>query len=196
MAWVRDNFGYNTLLMKPIYEHIMQKTGEFIAAPDLVLGENATASAGTIFSSNEWSSPALMQTVRSLHRQGMLPNPEALFVGFSKGALKAMKRFTREYADDGLIAQLTPRRQKRGRATLINNENEGALAAANEAKRRYPTQSEEQRNALYMVKMNHTHEWNDAVVKTSAKRDEIYSFTMREARTELVDNHPERRRLQ
>lgn len=158
MAWVRGNLGYNTLLMKPIYKQIIQKAVNIIAALDLVLGNNAVASSGTIFGSQEWNSPVLISTVRDLCCQGLLPNLEALFLGFMKGALKGMKRFTCKYTDNGPIAQLTPRCHKRGRATLVNDKNKGALAAANKAKQRYPTQSEEQQNLLYMVKMNHTHE--------------------------------------
>jgi hypothetical protein len=131
----------------------------------------------------------------AVRAQGMLHNLEPLLVGFLKGALKALKRFTREHDDYGAIAQLTPRRQKRGSTTLINDENEGVLAAANEAKRRFPTQTEEQRNALYMVKMNHTHEWNDAVAEPHDQRDEIYVFSMRKARMELAEIWPKRRRL-
>jgi hypothetical protein len=196
MAWVRSNYSYNTLLMKPIYNCIMMQTSNFIADPDLVLGEDANASSGTIFSTKEWESPELIKTVRDLRSQGLLPNLEALLLGFLKDALKAIKRFTCKYDNGGLIAELTPQCQKLSRATLINDENEGALAAANKAKRRYPTMSEEQRNALYMVKMNHTNKWDDAVVKLSAKQDEICAFSMRKARTELAENRPKRRQLE
>jgi hypothetical protein len=195
MTWVHGNFGYNTILMKPIYERIISQTSNFIADPDLILGESANASSGSIFSTKEWESPEAIVVVRAVRAQGMLPNLEPLLVGFLKGALKATKRFTREHDDYGAIAQLTPRRQKCGSTTLINDENEGVLAAANEAKRRFPTQTEEQRNALYIVKMNHTHEWNDAVVEPHDQRDETYALTMHEARMELAENWPKRHHL-
>jgi hypothetical protein len=144
MAWVRGNNNQNSLLMKPIYERVIQKTESFIANPDIVLGEDAIATSGTIFEADEWDSPEFFRAFHELRRQNLLPNLEALWVAFCKGALGAMKRFTREYAEGGAIAQLTPKRQKRGRTTLTNDENEGALAAANEAKRKNPTMSESQ----------------------------------------------------
>jgi hypothetical protein len=49
-AWVRGNFGYNTLLMKSSYERIISQTSNFIADPDPILGEGANASSGSIFS--------------------------------------------------------------------------------------------------------------------------------------------------
>jgi hypothetical protein len=84
----------------------------------------------------------------------MLPNLEPSLFAFIRGTSKTMERFTKEHAPDGVIASLTPNRQRRGRCTLVDGENESALARRTQMKRMYSNMSDEHRNALFMAQTN------------------------------------------
>jgi hypothetical protein len=128
MAYVRSHINDNSLLMGPIYECVKSHAQAIADAPDLVLSSNASPKTGSVFGTEVWDMLEIMYGIQALRQQEKLPNLEPLFIAFARGASKTMERFTKEYVPDSVIASLTPSRQRRGRCTLVNDENEGALA--------------------------------------------------------------------
>jgi hypothetical protein len=188
MAYVRAHINDNALLMGPIYTKIKHFMSKIIDDPLLVIGNDATSTTGSVFGGDRWDSPLIIQRIRSMRDEGILPNLETLFVAFCKGALETMERFTKEYASDGLIAQLTPRRQKKGRTKLANDDNEGAIADALEIKRRFPNISNTLLKAILMAKKNQIDIFESEIIDKSPLRDEIYKYIRQRARKESAEN--------
>jgi hypothetical protein len=177
-----------------MYQRVKQHLATLIDNPLLVIGEDAHASSGALFGSQSWDSPELMRRVGELRQANQLPNLEALFVAFCKGALKTMERHTKEYAPQGVIAQLTPRRQKRGFASLTNDENESALAETSEYKRRNPTMSDSERNALFQAKKNQLEDWQEHVLEPSPLAADAHKYVIQAAREEEKEKREQRAR--
>jgi hypothetical protein len=146
MAHVRLHINDNSLLMGPIYERVKAHAQAIADAPDLVLSSKALPKTGSVFGTEVWDASEIMYVIQALRQQDNLPNLEPLFIAFVRGASKTMERLTKEYAPDSVIASLTPSWQRRGRCTLVNDENEGALVQTTQMKCMYPNMSDAHRN--------------------------------------------------
>jgi hypothetical protein len=130
-----------------------------------------------------------MYKIQALRQQDMLPNLEPLFIVSIRGASKTMERFTKEYATDGVIASLTPSRQRRGRCTLVNDENEGALARTTQMKRMYPNMPDAHCNALFMAQTNAVEKFEAEVLEKSPLHHDIDKYIREQARAEDGKGH-------
>jgi hypothetical protein len=194
MAYVREHVNDNALLMGPTYERVKAHARAIADDPSLLFGDKASARTGSLFQTSSWDTPEVMYKICALKQQGLLPNLEPLFVAFMRGVIKTMERFTKEYAAGGEIATLTPRRQKRGRASLTNDENEGALAQYGALKRRYPTMSQAHINALLRANTNHVQDFEAEIIDKSPQRAEIEAYIRQRARQEDASGHEARER--
>ncbi|KAG1853183.1 hypothetical protein DFJ58DRAFT_728296 [Suillus subalutaceus] len=86
-----------------------------------------------------------------------------LFTAFLEGALETLLRFCREFAPDGTIAQLSPRKRELARMNSTNDANEGALGTLRVSMWRAPRMSLTHFNARLKYKKNQT----GTYVKTS-----------------------------
>jgi hypothetical protein len=194
MAYVREHVNDNALLMGPTYERVKSHARAIADDPGLLFGDEACARTGALFQTSSWDTPEVMDKICALKQQGLLPNLELLFVAFMRGVLKTMERFTKEYAAGGEIATLTPQRQKRGRASLTNDENVGALAQYGALKRRYPTMSQTHINALLRANTNHVQDFEAEIIDKSPQRAEIEAYIRQRARQEDASGHEARER--
>ena len=149
----REQKNKNVLETVSLQHRVVDFCQEVIDNPKILMGDDASYEQGTL-DGKVWELPEAVHAVRAkiptlLHFRGVL-------VAFFKGALETWKRFTSEFAADGVIAQLTPEERKKAFMKTTNDDNEGTLGAYRVGARRAPWMTLAQWNARAMWKRNKT----------------------------------------
>ncbi|KAF8596357.1 hypothetical protein BDV93DRAFT_455094 [Ceratobasidium sp. AG-I] len=127
-----------------------------IKDPLLVLGPNVLAEAATLDGSI-WDEPAVIDALRQ--HESALPYLTDLFVAYCQGALQTWRRFTDEFAVDGLLASLTQEQVEKAFMPPTNDVNEGALGTYRVWTRKYPRLAVHRFNAVMMNRTNGTEDY-------------------------------------
>jgi hypothetical protein len=143
----------NMLDMGPLHFQIQKHIEKVIETPNILLPPHGSYQYGTA-DGKLWEDPdaieAISKLLPSLHQL------KPLLVAFFKAALETWKRFTSEFQEDSMIAQLTPEEKKRAYRPPTNDHNEGALGGMRLKLRLNPNMSLHYYNVLTMFKSNET----------------------------------------
>ncbi|TFK79123.1 hypothetical protein K466DRAFT_506106 [Polyporus arcularius HHB13444] len=146
-----DQLSANILDQGPLHERVKAHCRRIIENPDLLLSPDATYTTGSL-DGQLWDRPEVHYTV--LRMAPTLPHLRGALVAFFTGALETWKRFSVEFASDGLIASLSPAERESAWGRTTNDDNEGALGHARVRDRQAPRETRHQYNARQKGKVN------------------------------------------
>ncbi|KAF8059795.1 hypothetical protein FPV67DRAFT_1707711 [Lyophyllum atratum] len=116
-----------------------------------------------------WERPEAFYAVQQLAPS--LPYLEPCLLAFFRGALETWDRFTSEFAQDGIISNLTAAEKGRMHIAATNDRNEGALGSLRVAMRAAPNLSLSKFNSKMMYRQNGTTNW---IASKSSAADHKY----------------------
>ncbi|KAJ7652776.1 hypothetical protein DFH06DRAFT_1093802 [Mycena polygramma] len=169
--------GVNHLDLGPLHEKMIAHIEKVIANPDLVLDPTTPCEEATVD-----GLPFRDQfTVDSVHfMASRLPHLEAILVAFLKGTLPAWRRFSSEFAADGLINSLTPAEKLLIMIPPTNDANESLLGGWRVHSRTRSASTVAHFSAQEAYHRNDTEAFAEAMLQT--EEDSLY--IMRLARLE------------
>ncbi|KAJ6624198.1 hypothetical protein B0H10DRAFT_2212928 [Mycena sp. CBHHK59/15] len=167
----------NLLALGPLHERVRTYCRAVVADPDIIL--SLTASLETISMDGEpWDNPELFYKIQSI--QADLPRVHECLVIFFRGALETWERFTEDYAEGGIIMNLSAEERLRAWMPTTNDANGGALGELRTGSRRAPNMSLHQHNARKMYKRNDTQAYRHLLLPKS--------FHIIRAKARMVDS--------
>jgi cation transport regulator ChaB len=143
----------NMLGLGQLHFQIQKHIEKVIETPSILLPPHGSYEHGTA-DGLSWEDPDAIEAISKL--MPSLTHIKPLLVVFFKAALETWKRFTPEFQEGGMIAQLTPEEKKKAHRPPTNDHNEGALGHFRLKLRLKPGMSMHYYNALAMFKSNDT----------------------------------------
>jgi hypothetical protein len=156
--------GQNALELGPYHAKVLDHIGEIISNPHLLIGPTPSFTTAALDGKN-WNSPKMFEAVHE--KLSTFPHICGLLTAFFKGAKETWKRFTSEFAPDGLIDQSTAEEKELAWMPATNDVNEGALGAFRIQMRTKPQLTMTNHNALAMFEHNDTQNFMNALFTES-----------------------------
>ena len=185
---VRGDTSTSALDLGPLHDDVKAYCAAIIHNPGLLLDCDASYTSGCLFG-EAWEQPEAFYAVHALMPN--LPHIKGALVAFFTGALATWKRFTREFAADGIVTTTTAAECARAWMPATNDANEGALGEYRVAKRRWPNLTLAQYNSRKMYAKNNT----GAYIIQAFDTPEKYAF-LRKAAREWNKRESEQKRLE
>lgn len=147
----------NILDLGPLHVEVQDHCRMIIDDPMLLLTPGTESYVLGSLDGLEWEEPEVVQAVHA--RLDEMPYIKLLLVAFFEGALATWIRFSAEFAPGGLIDTATADERLEAWMPSTNDANEGALGSYSSMRKKKPTLTFHQYNALAMYCRNDTQDF-------------------------------------
>ncbi|THV01335.1 hypothetical protein K435DRAFT_572870, partial [Dendrothele bispora CBS 962.96] len=177
----------NALDLGPLHKKVIQFCERVSDNPSLLLSPNATHESGSL-DGQLWHHPDTFYVVQQL--SSSLPHLSGALKAYMLGAAETWKRFSNEFAEDGVIAQLSPHSRSKIFINPTNDAQEGRLGQLRKAKQHDSRLSLGKHNAKVKYAYNDTREF----LRSAKVTDAFRCWLRREARNRLDSGREKKRR--
>jgi hypothetical protein len=175
----------NALDAGPLHDQVKAHIANLIDTPELLLANDCSYTLGSL-DGQVWERPEAIYAIHCI--KDSLPHLNDCLVAFLRGTLETWNRFTSEFADGGVIAELSRDEKDSLWIDTTNDVNEGALGTTRQSFHRAPNISLPKINSRMMYRKNDTNSFIRHVFNTPADQ----AFLRSQARKQDASGLPQK----